>query len=579
MALERFSKHQKWILIALAVCLVLPMGVMGIWQRVLSDRDRKVAELFDHNVTDMDFREFAGRWSTIARINRPLAARLGLLEENGLDKYFVLTRVAHECGIDVLDAEIAERALMLLQLDQSTTREQYTRLLSRQHQIPVGVFERALRELLTCEKLMLEVARSIKVTDDEMWRYYDENFSKVKLDVVTLDPGDFADEAPAPTDDEIAARYERDKETEWLMVPHRVKVEYAGALYETWKDLVQIEQADLEAYYDRKKADFVIGESDGDAAAQSRPASDAEPVITSADKTGEEAAEGPDEKKPRYKPFEEVKGEIEANIRERRAKDDATTIVMKARREAELHGVKEAAGRNGLVYSATDWFSADEATAVPVVGGASSGPHADSQAVGRVAFSLDGVIGVCRNDEGAFIIKVIEDKPAYVPELAEVREQITGRLVEEKRFEAARAAGAAVVTAARSGDLAEAVASLGKEDLKVETTPGIDVWYPRPYADAAVRSDVGAVSMTADPNAEAPAVYVWKVVEREHPPGDEFQKFREYYGALAVLGRKYDNLAAWIQSDVNAFARWRRVDGKSHDEKDENPPGDDRTEQ
>lgn len=577
MALERFSKHQKWILIALAVGLVLPMGVMGIWQRVLSERDQKVAELFGDDVTGMDLREFRNRWSTIARVNRPLAAQLELLEEGGLDRYFVLTRVALKSGIDVLDAEVAERARMLLRLDESTTQEQYAGLLSRQYQIQqVGVFEQALRELMACEKLMLYVARSIKVTDDELWRHYEDNFSKVKLDLVTLTANDFADDAAAPTEEEISSRYERDKETEWLMVPHRVKVEYAGALYSTWKDLVKIERADLEAYYDRKKADFVIEEPEGDPSAQSQPASDAgasseEPVMRSLD----EAAE---KKKPRFKPFDEVKDEIEAIIRKRRAKEDATTIVMKARREAENQNVKEAAAQNGLIYGVTDWFSADEANAVPVVGGTLAGQYGDSQALGTVAFALEDVIGVCRNDKGAFAIRVIEDKPDYIPELAAVSDTIVERLVVEKRFQAAQSAAAGIVIAAQSGDFAEAVASLGKEDLKVETTPILDVWYPIPYADAAARSEAGAVSMTPDPNATPPVVYVWKVVERQQPPGDEFEKFKEFYGSMAVLGRKYVNLAVQIQSDINGFARWRRVDRKSSDDGDKAAPLDSRAE-
>jgi len=590
MALERFSKHQKWILIALAVCLVLPMGVMGIWQRVMSERDQKVAELFDDDVSAQELGSFIARWRTIAHVNRPLAARLGLLEEEGIDRYFVLTRVARECGIDVLDGEVAERALMLLRLDRSATREQYKRLLSRQYEIPMEPFEQALRELISCEKLMLEVARSIKVTDDEMWRYYDENFSKVKLDVVTLEARDFAEEATAPTEEEIAARYERDKETEWLMPPRRVKVAYAGALYEAWADLVKIEQADIEAYYERKKADFVIEEPEGEAG-QSPPASETDapsgaPVIRSAEEMGEGAAgdglageeEEEEEEKPRYRPLEEVKEEIEAIIRKRRAKEDARTIVVKARREAEIHGIKEAAERNGLLQGTTEWFSADEATDVPVVGGASSDPYADSQTLEAVAFGLEGVIGVCRNERGAFIAKVIEDRPAYVPEPAEVRETIIERLIEEKRIEAAQAAGAGIVAAAQSGDFAEAVASVGKEGLTVESIGDIEVWYPRPYARAAARSQVGTVSLTSDLGAEPPAVYVWKVVERKQPSAEEFQGFKDYYGAVAVLNSKYDNIAAWIQSDVNAFARWRRVDKKSEDKGDETSPPDSRTE-
>ena len=566
MTLERFSRFQKWILIAIAAALVLPMGVLGIYQSVLTEKERDAAWIFGKGVSGRDMAAFRSRWLSLARINRQLGRSLGLLEQDGLNRYFVLTQVAQRSGIEVSDQEVARRALSLLYLPQDATQSAYEKRLAEVYRIPVSPFEQAIRELIACDKFTRALLDSMKVGPAELWQYCDENLSKAKVDLITIPATLFADKVAAPTDDDIRALYEQDRTTPWLLMPRRLRVEYAGALYETWKPLAEIEASDIEAYYERKKADFLIP----------RTADDKEtPEQTDATDSGETGTEAETPEKPRFRPLEDVRGEIESVLRARHAASQVNALILKAREEASRYGLAETAKLNGLRHGTTPLFNEAQAADVPILGVVGDRETLDDS-LGHVAFTMgEGDYGIVRNGLGEFVIHIIEDEAAYPPSLAEVKEKIEERLRTEKCFRAAQDAARSIAESVRSGASLDEAAKSVNDGLKVTESDLLSPWSPGAYAAEASRSPLGTVSVSSDETSTPPCAYVWKVVERIQPDRRQFDRFRDFYGAFTVLRSEYGDLMKRLADDVMKYADFRTIEQEEAEKQSESDAGND----
>jgi len=586
MALEKFSKHQKVILITIAAALALPLGVAGILQSVMARRRSTVASLFGEDVSELDMHTFVEHWRAIARANPPAARQMGFDRPGFYEDYFVLTQVARRSGIHVSDEEVATQAVALLQLPPGVDDATYARnILSRTEATP-AVFEQAVRELIMCRSLHLLYVQSLKATHAEIQDFYDENYSQIKLQVAEIPADRFKEDVSEPSEDDIRERYELEKEAAWLEVPRRLQVEYLSAPYETWVPLVTVEEMELDIYYDRRKEDYRIEEPPA-----SQPASaptSAEEAVPAPEGPPEEAGDTPEvavspdggeveapdsQAAARYRPFDEVKGEIERIIRERRAREAAAALVMKARLEAQELGMEEAGKLNGLIPGKTEFFSEDTAADVPVIG---SAPRVtDDDSMWEVASRLEpGQISLTRNDTGEYVIRLVEDQPARPPTLDEAKAELRERILDERMLDAAVAAvGKARQAGSEGTELDQAVSLIGKE-IETSTTDFLSTFSFEPYVAEAFGADVGTVSVTIDRSASPPVVYLWKMLERKLPEEGEFESFMKYFGSIGVISSRYGDLEERFFEDVKKHARWkdlrpeldRNADGEGEDE-------------
>ncbi|MFH0962441.1 MAG: hypothetical protein V2A58_00350 [Planctomycetota bacterium] len=577
MALEKFTRYQKIILIALAAALVLPLGIAGVLTNVMSEHNKPLFVLFGRKVREADFQRFARRWETIGRAN-PLAARqMDLDQPDSMERYFLMTAVAQETGVRASDESVTAACLALLNLDSNTKRKYYEDEVLRKCGQPVNVFEQAVRELIMCRSLRGLLQESIKVSTAELKAFFEKHFSEVKVEVAALRSELWRSDVLAPTEEDLRQRYETDKETPWLMIPRRVKVEYLAAPYETWMPLVSVAEEDLHAYYERKKADYLIEEPPASQpSAETRPASESRPAAgggapeTQPASPAQESAtiqvaptpEPAPTTRPRYRSFEEVRDEIEKTIRARRAKEDVGALIMKARREAHELGMDEAAKRNGLLPGTTDFFSEDEAAEVPVLGGATSGTDDETSLRAR-AFRLEvGDTSTCANPDGEYVIRLAEDHPSRAPSFEEARSTVLERMLAEKTFDAALAAARKSLDAAAGGaSFSDAIALVGKP-IDVTSTDYLSAFSPEPYARDAVAALPGKMNVTTA-QGESPVIYLWTVIERKLPEDSVFQNFKRYFGNAQFLQARYPDLEDRLLAEMRAFAGWQDMRSKT----------------
>ena len=583
MALEKFSKHQKVILIIIAAALVLPLGVAGILQSILARRRTVVASLFDEDVSELDLMTFSEHWRAIGRANPRAAKQMGFDERDFIENYYVLTEIARRAGMRVSDEDVATQAIALLQMPPNVDRRVYQREVLNRTGVAANVFEQAVRELIMCRNLRVLYVQSLKVTQAELQGFYDERFSQIKLHLATVPADLFKDDITAPSEGDIRERYERERDAEWLQIPRRLRLAYLAALYETWVPLVTVTEVDLQVHYDENKDRYLIEEPPASQPA-SAPASDVEGPTATAGASDEEggviestvAATDVQEDvpasqpAPRYRPFDEVKGDIERIIRQRRAREAAAALVMKAWQEAHELGMDEAGKLNGLVQGETPLFTRDEAGDVDVIG-TPLRRSSDEDSLWSIAAGLEeGQISLSRNDEGEYVIRLIEDEPARPPTMEEARDDLRERILTERMIDAALAAAGEVLQAAREGTELEQAADLVGKEVQVTTTDFLSNYSFEPYVSDAFEADLGDVELTVDRSASPPVVYVWKALERKLPDQSEFESFKQYFGSIGYIADRYPLIDGQFFDDAKTYAHWKdlRADRERDDEEE-----------
>ncbi|MEK9627648.1 MAG: SurA N-terminal domain-containing protein [Nitrospinota bacterium] len=120
----------------------------------------------------------------------------------------------------------------------------------------------------------------------------------------------------------------------------------------------------------------------------------------------------------RIKPLEEVKDEIVQILKKTKARQRVKRIVKRAHKTAQQDGnLQKAAESHELTMAETDFFSRENHM-IPEIG--------NQPEFFNTAFGLEkGQIGEpVITPEVAYVLKVIDEKPKYIPELSEVKDQV-----------------------------------------------------------------------------------------------------------------------------------------------------------
>ena len=222
------------------------------------------------------------------------------------------------------------------------------------------------------------------------------------------------------TEDEIRDFYEKYKNTArnpesgnpGYKYPEMVKVECLIAKYDDMEKLVSVSEEEMKKYYeDNKETQFKI-------TAEQKP-EEKKPVIT-------------------YKPFTEVKMDIQKTLLRQKAMEKVAELTTKADEEiyetmdkAERPSFKDIANRCKLLYaipkgkkSGSEFLSEDDLTEV----------FPGSGQLVQVSFGRDKFEPSTPLDfvEGKLILQVIDKKPAAAPPLEEIRNEVMNDLKMEK---------------------------------------------------------------------------------------------------------------------------------------------------
>jgi peptidyl-prolyl cis-trans isomerase D len=486
---------------------------------------------------------------------------------------------ASRLGISATDEEVRIRiATMpgLLENGQFIGEQRYRQMLEMQNPpLTPGEFEEQIRRGVTLQKLQAALTHWITVDDKELENEFKRRNEKVKLAVVSF-PADKFREGLEATDAELAAYYEAHKNE--LKIPEKRKVKYALVDMQAIRDRIQISPQDIQRSYEdnqqqystpeQVRASHILLKTEGkdDAAVKKqaeelltkvKAGADFAQLATKYSEDDASKAKGgdldffpkgqmvpefdkaafpmkpgeisdlvktqygyhiikvTDKKAASTKPLEEVRTQIEDQLKWERAQAEAQRISDEVapmlKKPADLD---TAAKGRGLRVGESGLFSKDE----PIAG------LGVAPAVAERAFELkEGEVSeAIRTPQGFAFVTVTGRQDSYVPKLDEVKARVRDEVLKKKAVDVARQRAATIGAQMKSGDFNAAAKAGG---LEVKTTEFIA--RGAAIGDAGASPAIDAVAFTmpvggvSDPIVTDNATVIVKVLERQDPaPSD-----------------------------------------------------------
>jgi peptidyl-prolyl cis-trans isomerase D len=430
-------------------------------------------------------------------------------------------------------------------------------------------FEQQLRRSLVVQKLRAALTDWVNVTDAEVDQEFRNRNEKVKLELVVFSPDKFRAGLTA-SDAEIAQYFDRNKE-QFRIGPKR-KVKYLMVDLQALRNRVSVPPQDVRRYYDQNidqfstpeqvKASHVlikVGEGKDDAAAkkqaeevlaQARAGTDFAELAKKYSQDESNAKNGgdlgffgrgamvkefedaafsmqpgqmsgvvktqfgyhvikvTDKKAAETRPFEQVKPQIEDQLKWERAQQQAQQIADDIAGDLKSAADFDKVGKGrGLNVGESGFFTREEPIA-----GLGFAPEASA-----AAFELkeNQVSEPIRTPAGIAFIAVTGTQDAHVPTLAEVKDKVRDAVLKQKAVDAAREKAASLAPSFKSGDFAAAAKAAG---LDVKTTEQIARGAALPDVGASEAVDAAVFALPAggvtDPIPTDNGVVIAKVTER-----------------------------------------------------------------
>jgi len=534
------SKYGRYIffafLVIICVTLFLPGNSMDCEDKKRGDKIAGM--LFGNEVTKVEYEDAKLRWSACRRVFASaektgdvmvnllelakLQAQLGAMAQQ-YTRYFLqqfvqgnpgdeqmahyvwrmlaFLKTAQKEGITVPDAELADFIQDTFG-GEKFDREQYLEAVPKETKLSVDEFERTVREALVLERWFTLIRDGATVSTEAVFDEYLRQTERCKVRSAKFAAKEFeplvrlsptrqavrpADEHRRPTvidDGSIFAYYLHEKGT--LTVAAKFRLEYVFAEYDKFKEGVPpATDPQVQERYELEKEKYRIHTRDGVA----KPLEEVKEAVKQSvlDTKAREQYEKDKEAKyrlpgdpPKYKPFDEVKAEIQKGLaatddevkaayekdkpkyfikdEDKRYKDPIDVKAdIKAALEKDATAVKaiaklgefreeidarqmvdenakfdfaELASKHGLACGKTPAFDADHMGPVDAILGASKELEktiqgADEYAVGTIFQRMD-------SDKGSFIARIDEKVPAFVPPLTlPIREKLSTQMVHE----------------------------------------------------------------------------------------------------------------------------------------------------
>src|SRR5271154_7168862 len=131
--------------------------------------------------------------------------------------------------------------------------------LLQQHDLTVAQFERSVKEDILIDKLRSLIAGGAMVTDAEIRQKFEKDNAKVKFDYAVLRKDDIL-KGLHPTEPELKAFYDRNKATYNNSIPEKRKIKYVLVDTAKLQGEAQVNQQDLQGYYDQHRDEFRVPE-------------------------------------------------------------------------------------------------------------------------------------------------------------------------------------------------------------------------------------------------------------------------------------------------------------------------------
>jgi peptidyl-prolyl cis-trans isomerase D len=582
----------------------------GIWSPHES-RQRELVQIGDYIITVAEARNYyqnlRDRYQSLygERFTEEMAKKLNLKEKavKDLINRILLLQEAQRLGLKVTAEELQAsiQDIPAFQKDGVFDKATYLRAL-QSRRLTAKEFEANQRQTLLLNKLQGLVISSVKVSDQEILEAYRQNFEKLNLEMISLNPADFKDISLTP--EEMKEYFSKHREE--FKIPARAKVRYLLFDPKDYFKQVQASSKEIEDYYQNNKEKFgqpkrvkvrhiLIRADAKDAEASAKAKQKAESIQKEAvggkdfSQLAKQYSEDPgtkdrggeigfitkgmvvpefeqaafsmkvgevspviqtpygshilkvdDIQEARIEPLEKVKDQVDALLRNRKARDMAYDLADQAYAVASKDKNLDAfAEEKKLTIKETPLFSAEDKIDLdPKLKAA-----ALSLGKGDISPSL-------RVGEMFGVLQVVDRQEARTPELKEVERQVSETLRKEKQKERALAKAKEILEKLKKG--ADFKTQASHEGLKTEETG----FFPRSAAPPKVseseelRQALSSLSLK-NPYPESPIFHDGKysilhLREIKEIDKEQFNSQKENYRRALLQMKQEMVLAQWL---------------------------------
>ncbi len=610
--LDIMRRHaQSWMIKAVLGAVVVVFVAWGVWSPNES-RQRELVKVGPYVISVTEARNYyqnlKDRYQAVygERFTEEMAKKLNLKEKavKDLTNRLLLLQEAQRLGLKVTSEELQAsiHEISAFQKDGVFDKATYVRALQRARLTP-NEFEANQKQALLLNKLQGIVVSSVKISDQEVWEAYRQNFEKVNLETISLDPSQMKEVSSSP--EEVKEYFSKHKEE--FKTPVRVKARYILFDPKDYFKQVQISPKEIEDYYQNNKEKFgqpkkvkvrhILIKAEGkDAEVTAKAKEKAESIRKEAaegkdfaklakqysedpgtkDRGGElgyiskgmvvpefeEAAfslkageisaviqtpygfhilKVDDVQEARTEPLEKAKDQVDALLRNRKAREMAYDMADQAyaagSKEKKLDGFAE---EKKLTVKETPLFSAEDRIELD--------PKLKSSALslgkGDISPSL-------RVGESFAVLQVTERQEARNPDLKEVEKQVSEKVRIQKQKDKALAKAKEMVEKLKKG--AEFKSAAAQEGLKVEETG----FFPRGSAPPKLtatedlRKTISSLAPKT-PYSETPILQGEKYVllhlkETKEVEKEQFQAQKDNYHRALLQMKQEMFLAQWVE--------------------------------
>ncbi|MFC1623746.1 SurA N-terminal domain-containing protein [Candidatus Omnitrophota bacterium] len=386
----RKKKHMKRIIWGLAI-LIIPAFVLwgaGSASRKKGKGPNYAGKVFNRKVS---FDEYLDMW----RVSRDYAINTfgnkvppEFIDELSWNRVILLEGAKKE-SITVKDDEVVWNIISfpIFQRDGSFDKKLYKSMLGE----GVRGFEEKLRDDIRIAKLRAKITYDIFITDEEVKEEYKKQFEKIKASYIPI-PFAGSREGIQYEEGNLTEHYENNKES--FIKPDHINLKYIEILFSRFEDEVQIEEEAITRYFEEHMADF------------EKQDSEETPLLD-----------------------DEIRKTINDLLSSKRKTAIAEEVAYRALDDVlEEKDLDKTGASFSLEIKETGFFNMQQE--IPGIGW--------SYELAKKGFELapeEISNTLTKTDKGFYIIQLKENKESYIPELAEVKDDVIESYIKSRSME------------------------------------------------------------------------------------------------------------------------------------------------
>ncbi len=254
------KRASSWMIKAILSIIVLAFVFMGVGN-FGNRKNRVAAEVNGEAISAAQFQEryyelkerFRQQFGD--QLDNELLERLNLKEQamEQLITEELLVQKAVDYGLRVTDAELSRYIQNIVAFQQNGRFDpgRYNQVLRRSRLTPESFEQRQRRQLLV-NKFRSLITGSVKVAEDEAWRWYKWQNKEVNIHAAVFDPQNFQE--VQPSHEAVAAYFNNHKDK--YRTPEKKKIAYILFEPENYTSRVDIDEYEIKQYYQDNKTHY-----------------------------------------------------------------------------------------------------------------------------------------------------------------------------------------------------------------------------------------------------------------------------------------------------------------------------------